>query len=60
LKEEKKKKLFLRSGVEGEQVNCNPVSITLATLDDKHWAIELKMKVFLRLLMEHQVFLQLI
>jgi hypothetical protein len=31
-------KPYLTCGVEGEQVNCNPVSIALATLDEKHWA----------------------
>lgn len=30
--------LYLKCWVEGEELNCNPVNIGLATVDEKHWA----------------------
>lgn len=31
-------KSYLKCWVEGEEVNCNPVDISLANVDEKHWA----------------------
>jgi hypothetical protein len=32
------KESYLKYWIEGEEVNCNPVNICLAIVDEKHWA----------------------
>ena len=29
---------YLKCWIEGEEVNCNPINIGLANVDEKHWA----------------------